>query len=371
MYIYGAFVFVVFVIFLSGERILTFERSGTNNITATLETRRWLGFATIDVRQLDGVKEYSNKHQVDAFDDTRIEGTVLIGDGKYLMIPGDVSNSNRLASRISDVLPIFIDNSEPKRELRERIPFLTLPVTLVVAMLFPFLGLTADPMVVAPSTKYQELIGRFIRRGFVILSCLAGMQLFWIVWQFHAEQGAAKKRLESTNVTVLETDLIAGNDVLYGDAWKVMVNNPSFTDVDLFGLIPELQHAPGLWLDLSNTRVTDEGLRSLKELDSLIMLSLKNTNVTFRAFEQLKHVSIRYLDVRNTRIVANDLKHLGDRYLTHLLFSDPEFATQSIPALFKIRGLKYVYIDTHNLTREDLTPWKQELEAIVVELPSG
>jgi hypothetical protein len=74
-----------------------------------------------------------------------------------------------------------------------------------------------------------------------------------------------------------------------------------------FGLEGIVRH-----VDLSNTRVTDAGLKHLKEMTDLQTLHLGRTKVTDAGLEHLKGMTrLKHLDLRNTQVTeagANGLK---------------------------------------------------------------
>ncbi len=73
--------------------------------------------------------------------------------------------------------------------------------------------------------------------------------------------------------------------------------------------VKQLKHLTRL--KLSATNVTDEGLKELKELKQLARLDLGRTNITDRGLEQLKELSqLTFLDLHMTKVTDRGLKDL-------------------------------------------------------------
>jgi hypothetical protein len=188
------------------------------------------------------------------------------------------------------------------------------------------------------------------------------------LWHWKSQQSNARGQIELLGFTVKDEDLKVRGKSLMGGAWRVTATDPSIDDARLRQLIPHLNHAPGLALDLSGTRVTDEGVRHLNDVDHLAMLDLRKTQVAGAALAAFKDVYIWYLDVRDTPIRAKDIQagRLGS--LQYLFFSDPEFTGKSVNALLGFDRLEYVYIDTDKLTPADLKFWETEID-FEIEVP--
>jgi hypothetical protein len=131
---------------------------------------------------------------------------------------------------------------------------------------------------------------------------------------------------------------------------------------------PHLKYAPGLSLDLSNTRVTDAGLKHLLDVDLLVMLDVRGTAVTGDSLPVIDQMEAWYLDARATKIRAVDIQSADLGWIEYLLFTDPEFSRKSVNTLLNIKRLKYVYIDQAKLTPEDLEFWESEVE-FEIEVP--
>jgi hypothetical protein len=70
---------------------------------------------------------------------------------------------------------------------------------------------------------------------------------------------------------------------------------------------------PAIFVDLSNTKVTDAGLKHIKELNQLIVLSLGNTQVTDAGLKELKGLKqLLLLDLEETKITDTGLKELKE-----------------------------------------------------------
>src|SRR5262245_37392912 len=73
----------------------------------------------------------------------------------------------------------------------------------------------------------------------------------------------------------------------------------------------KLPGKPVVDVDLDTTKVTDAGLRELKELKSLQLLNLSGTKVTDAGLKELKELkSLRSLYLRHTKVTDAGVKEL-------------------------------------------------------------
>ncbi len=88
-----------------------------------------------------------------------------------------------------------------------------------------------------------------------------------------------------------------------------MVNNPDFSDEQMSALLPLGEQI--VWLDLSDTKVTDKGLQQVAKLKNLTRLSLDNTAISDAGLVHLKDSEgLLYLNLYHTGISDNGLKNL-------------------------------------------------------------
>jgi len=88
-----------------------------------------------------------------------------------------------------------------------------------------------------------------------------------------------------------------------------MVNNPDFSDEQMSALLPLGEQI--VWLDLSDTKITDKGLQQVAKLKNLTRLSLDNTAISDAGLAHLQHSeSLLYLNLYHTGISDKGLKNL-------------------------------------------------------------
>ena len=88
-----------------------------------------------------------------------------------------------------------------------------------------------------------------------------------------------------------------------------LVNNPGFSDEHMDALLKLGEQV--VWLDLSDTNITDKGLQQVGKLKNLTRLSLDNTAISDKGLAYLKHSeSLLYLNLYHTSISDKGLKNL-------------------------------------------------------------
>ena len=89
------------------------------------------------------------------------------------------------------------------------------------------------------------------------------------------------------------------------------ISADSVTDKDLALLVPIRKQL--LWLRLSGKPVTDEGMKTIAQLNNLVRLFLDQTNITDKGLAELKSLSkLKYLNLSGTKITAQGLSSLKD-----------------------------------------------------------
>lgn len=89
-----------------------------------------------------------------------------------------------------------------------------------------------------------------------------------------------------------------------------IVNNKKFNDEQVELLVALKDQL--VWLDLSETKITDQGLSKIVKLKHLTRLSLDNTGITDEGVKYLKNLpALRYLNLYGTRISDEGLKSLS------------------------------------------------------------
>jgi hypothetical protein len=102
-------------------------------------------------------------------------------------------------------------------------------------------------------------------------------------------------------------DFVIRGKKINTDGWFIRIADSEFGDRELRALVPHLMKAPVLWLDLSDTRVTDAGLGALRPVSFIPILILRGASVTKACFEDVEGLNVRHLDLRGTRIRGADL----------------------------------------------------------------
>jgi hypothetical protein len=119
-----------------------------------------------------------------------------------------------------------------------------------------------------------------------------------------------------------------------------LVNNPNFSDADMEKLLKLREHV--LWLDLSDTKITDNSLKYISQFKNLTRLSLDNTAITDAGLNHVKSLlHLRHLNLYNTGITDNGLKALGNcRELATLHLWETKVTAGGIESLKKSLGEK-------------------------------
>lgn len=88
-----------------------------------------------------------------------------------------------------------------------------------------------------------------------------------------------------------------------------LVNNPNFTDAQMQQLLKFKKQI--IWLDLSDTKITDSSLKYIAEFKNLTRLSLDNTAITDAGLNYLKSLpQLRHLNLYHTNVTDAGLKNL-------------------------------------------------------------
>jgi hypothetical protein len=93
---------------------------------------------------------------------------------------------------------------------------------------------------------------------------------------------------------------------------RVKINSPTFTDVDMEQLRNQLSQLPLLaQLDVSQTQITERGLRHLEELARLEYLGIGQTQVRDEGLDILRQMpKLQTLYLAGAKITDNTLQHL-------------------------------------------------------------
>lgn len=119
---------------------------------------------------------------------------------------------------------------------------------------------------------------------------------------------------------------LAGKDCFRSIA-MVGAGDTGFTDTDMvvFDILPAVN-----WLELDRTHVSDVGLRHVKDLRRLELLSLADTQVTDAGLVHLARLTkLVHLSLCGTRITDRGLEHLKGLHRLHSLSLDDTEVTHS------------------------------------------
>jgi uncharacterized membrane protein len=90
-----------------------------------------------------------------------------------------------------------------------------------------------------------------------------------------------------------------------------LVNNPNFSDSQMEKLLKFKEQI--IWLDLSDTKITDNSLKYISQFKNLTRLSLDNTAITDAGLSHLKALSrLRHLNLYHTNVSDVGLKMLSN-----------------------------------------------------------
>lgn len=88
-----------------------------------------------------------------------------------------------------------------------------------------------------------------------------------------------------------------------------LVNNSAFTDADMTNLLKVKDQL--VWLDLSDTKITDKSINAVIQFKNLTRLSLDNTSITDDGLEKLRTLkNLKHLNLYNTGVSDKGLLNL-------------------------------------------------------------
>lgn len=368
--LYGtaAVVYLTFSFYMMGERALRFDRKD-NQVNCTFETYRWCGLHRTGVRSLTNVVGQQHKYASSQFNDVSGEGVVLIaGDGQELLVSNAPFQWKGLLRLVRDQLETFLASDERALSLTEKTPAAPLPVILMIGLGIYYLGVTVDPQVRAASHETDIKVTKHLGIVVGLLALACALSFGMSVWNIYSHKAEALRTLREIAVEVDVRDFVIRDKTINSQAWYVRMGRQDFDDTDLIGAIPNLDEAPALWLDLSDTSVTDKGIATLISLDVIQVLSLKGTSVTKACQDSLGELWIQHLDLRQTEIRAQDIASEKLQGVETLQLTDPSFSERDMPPLFSMRDLRHVSIEAAGFDARALDMWKEELEEIEVEI---
>lgn len=155
------------------------------------------------------------------------------------------------------------------------------------------------------------------------------------------------KRLESlTCQSATDADMayLRGLDLRHLDLSNSQVTD---TGLKLLGPLPALQT-----LSLESTNTTGHGLRHLGELNQLFQLKLSNSQVTDAGLETLSHLpALQILALDGTKVSGEGLQHLqGLRHINHINLNNTSLMDAGLLHLGKVDNLEMLWINRTNVT---------------------
>ncbi|PSR52805.1 ribonuclease inhibitor [Adhaeribacter arboris] len=117
-----------------------------------------------------------------------------------------------------------------------------------------------------------------------------------------------------------------------------MVNAPNFSDADLFLLAKISENI--IWLDMSETTITNKGLVHLKKFNNLTRLSLDQTGVSDVGLASIQTLpKLKYLNLYGTKVSDQGLKLLANcKSLKSIYLWQTKVTPQGVAALQKQVG---------------------------------
>jgi hypothetical protein len=140
------------------------------------------------------------------------------------------------------------------------------------------------------------------------------------------------KQLQQKGVVL--TPLAKGSPFLTAN----LVNARNFSDADMLLLAKLAEQI--LWLDMSQSNISDKGLQPIARFKNLTRLSLDNTAVTDAGLKHLASLTnLRYLNLYGTKVTDTGLKSLmACKNLKALYLWQTQVTPQGVAALQKARG---------------------------------
>jgi hypothetical protein len=169
----------------------------------------------------------------------------------------------------------------------------------------------------------------------------------------NAHYAAVARQIEATGATVIRTGIDVGDENIFGDGFFVNISDPDFGDDDLKSMLELLDELSLYGLDLSGTSITDNAVADFVGRPSMFMLLARNTRLTAEAAITLARTNIQCLDVRDTAIVLDDLKHWSEyRAINVLYISDADITAEDLQWLDHVPYLDYVLVNDVATTKQ-------------------
>ena len=173
----------------------------------------------------------------------------------------------------------------------------------------------------------------------LFLACV-GAFFVWGAWaqgKRAEELNLLAEQIEKLGAEVTQSGLKIGEISIFGDGFLVEIEDPEFDDTDLGELIKKLEPVGYYGLDLSNTSVTNDGIKLLPQLLELKYLDLSDTLVNREIIPFLAKSNLGAIDLRRTPIRIEHIMDWHEFYALEVLLIDDENVTTD--DIWKLNGI--------------------------------
>ncbi len=163
------------------------------------------------------------------------------------------------------------------------------------------------------------------------------------------------KQVEATGAKLIRTGIHLNDYRIFGDGYLITVTDPEFDDGDLERLLKMIDKFPSYGLDLSGTKISDDAVKHFIDRTSMRVLIARGTALTSTSVPTIAKTHIRCLDIRDTAIQLDDLKHWTEfDTLLALYISDTDITSQDIGHVYSPPHLDYILVNDEPTTNQVL-----------------
>jgi hypothetical protein len=201
-------------------------------------------------------------------------------------------------------------------------------------------------------------------QAFGMLFILGPREWIWRA-EFLAHVDAEKKRVEAKKK--LEEALAKSLKLVKNrDLKKIDLSDSMVEEEDLTNLSARFRDA--LEIDLSNTPITDAGLKVLSIYPRLQRLELRSTKINGEGLEHLKELGLRKLGLSRTKFTDTGLVYLEDlTTLEELDVSDTAFSDSGLAHVRKLRNLRLLRLEKTKVTDDGVNSLKEALPELEIK----
>lgn len=183
-------------------------------------------------------------------------------------------------------------------------------------------------------------------RGWALLLVVVVLLVFWLGQRYQRASTDADSRLRLAELDAIAEIQRRGGTLDYSETTLPAVKFRNADDDALTNVV-KLEGISAL--DLRRSRVTNNGLRHLKQLpqpERLEILDLANTSISDEGIEHLQAFpKLRSLDLSGTRITGKGLDFLQDvAGLRTLFLNDVEVDSETIAGLGRLTQLHFLFL---------------------------